>query len=447
MIDYNLLKHQTKEKKFQIALELYRSGEIYDAMATVGLIVDDYPDDYESIYLYGACLQDSDKFGFAELMFKRCTEIDPSRHDGWMARGTAIKSPQRSDEAIGYLMNAIQIKPDSAASMANAATVYNEIGKYSLAEKYARKAIELGGGMASHDTLGISLLGQEKYGEGFKEITHSLGSKYRKEFVYGDEERWEGEKGKAVIIYGEQGIGDEIFYGSVIPDAIKDCKKVIIDCDPRLENLFKRSFSKASVYGTRNKAAEWPNHHKWDARCSMASLSEFYRKERDSYSGEPFLIPDPVRTQQWSHTFSNNTKIGLAWNGGTRNTGYEFRKIPLDAFSPFYRMGECISLEYHKSDTKGYPIKWYEHATITDDYDNTAALVANLDYVVTTCTSIVHLAGGLGIPCFVLKNPYVSWRYANDMPQYNSVRLIDWKGSWNKGIEEVIKLIKLRKVA
>ena len=59
------------------------------------------------------------------------------------------------------------------------------------------------------------------------------------------------------IIYGEQGLGDEIFYGSMIEDAIKDCKKVIIDCDPRLESLFRRSFPKAYVYGTRGQAANW----------------------------------------------------------------------------------------------------------------------------------------------------------------------------------------------
>jgi len=416
-------------------------------MSVVGLIVDDNPNDYEAIYLYGAILQDSDKNGFAELMFTRCTEIDPSRHDGWMARGTSIKDPARSDEAISFLITALLINPKSTATLANIATIYNDIHEYELAEKYSRKALECGGGMASHDTLGTALLGQERFGEGFDEVTHSLGGKYRKEIVYGDEERWDGSKNKAVIIYGEQGLGDEIFYGSVIPDAIKDCKKVIIDCDPKLEGLFKRSFPKASVYGTREKSASWLKDHKWDARCSMAGISQFYRRDKKDFNGKPFLIPDPVRAEQWAHTLSGGVKIGLAWNGGSRMTGYKFRHIPLSEFAPFYKMGECISLEYTKVDTKGYPIKWYDFATISNDYDDTAALVANLDYVITTCTSIVHLAGGLGIPCFVLKNPYTSWRYAHDMPWYKSVRTIEWGGSWKAGIDKIRKLIELRKVA
>ena len=119
MIDYQQLKHFDRDKKFSIALELYQAGEIYDAMSVCGLIVDDSPRDYDAIYLYASILQDSDKNGYAELMYKQCTEIDPNRYEGWLGRGTAIKDPDRSDEAIGYFIKAILIKPDNVAASAN----------------------------------------------------------------------------------------------------------------------------------------------------------------------------------------------------------------------------------------------------------------------------------------------------------------------------------------
>jgi hypothetical protein len=445
MLNYNEIKYYSREKKFEIALELYQAGELDDAVRALGLIVDEYPDDYESLYLYASILQDADKSGFAEVIFRRCTELYPERDDGWAALGTAIRDPERWTEAEACFKKALDIKPESTIALTNMASMYNEVGKYELGEKYARLSMAHGAsGPAVHDTLGAALLGQEKWGAGWDENTYSLGERYRKEYVYGDEPRWDGTKGKAVIVYGEQGIGDEILYGSVIPDAIRDCKKVIVDCDHRLEGLFRRSFPQAAVYGTRTKAGNWMKHHKWDARCSMVGLSQFYR--RKDFPGKPFLKPCPIRTEQWKHTLKG-TNIGIAWNGGTRYTGHRFRRIPLEAFQPIYELGTCISLEYDKKDTSGFPIKWYDFATLTDDYDDTAALVANLDYVITTCTAVVHLAGGLGIPCYVLKNPYTSWRYAHNMPWYDSVELIDWQGSFENGIAQIAERINQRKVA
>ncbi len=109
--------------------------------------------------------------------------------------------------------------------------------------------------------------------------------------------------------------------------------------------------------------------------------------------------------------------------------------------------GDLVSLEYADFDYGDFPVEKYDFATMSEDYDDTAALVAGLDYVVTTCTSVVHLAGAMGIPCYVLRNKHYTWRYAHDMPWYNSVHVIHCDGDWDKGMEEVIKLIQLREAA
>jgi hypothetical protein len=218
---------------------------------------------------------------------------------------------------------------------------------------------------------------------------------------------------------------------------------VIVDCDSRLEGLFKRSFPQASVYGTRNSTASWPHKHKWDSRCAMAQLPMFYRRKREDFPGTPFLKADPVRRLQWRAVLNElgpKPKIGIAWSGGVKLTNRHNRTISLDMFKPLMEVAELIDLSHEKKDYD-LPLHRWDHATLTNNYDDTAGLVAELDLVVTVCTSIVHLAGGLGIPTMVLLPERPSWRYALDtMPWYNSVQLIKNEG-WENSIEVVKRYI------
>jgi len=290
------------------------------------------------------------------------------------------------------------------------------------------------------NTLALANLALERFDIGFHLNQFSLGKQVRFEKQYKNETKWNGEKGTNLVIYGEQGIGDEIFYGSCIPDAIRDSKSVVIDCDHRLEGLFKRSFPDAHVYGTRAIPAHWVKDHEIDHRVAVADLSVFYRKKKSDFPGKPFLKPDPVRSNMWKKTLKG-VNIGVAFRGGGSPVTRRERNIPLETFRPLTQVGNLVSLEYEEYDYGDFPIDVYEWAAASIDYDNVAALVSQLDYVVTTCTAIVHLAGALGVPCFVLRNKYYTWRYANDMPWYNSVEIIHCDGDWETGIETVLNRV------
>lgn len=450
MINYEVLRDKSPEERFEIAREFYAADDFLQCEITLSMVLDQDPHNRDAIILLGGLYQKLDRYGMSEIIYRYGVALHPESEHMWVGLGSAIRNPFRSEESLKILKYAHEINPNSTVAMTNIASMYNEICEYDEAMKWAKmsmKGRENDKPIAAIDSMSYAHLGREEFEEGFKLHTETLGVKYRKEIIYGEEERWDGEKGKAVVIYGEQGIGDEIFYGSVIPDAIEDCKKVIIDCDPRLEGLFKRSFPKAIVYGTRWKTAPWLHDHKWDARCAMGDLSVFYRKKKEDYKGKPFLKADPMRSYQWASLFGSRTKIGIAFRGGNKFTNRKSRTIGLSDFTPLIKLGDLVSLEYSDFDYGKFPIEVYNWATQSEDYDNVAALVSQLDYVVTTCTSVVHLAGGLGIPCFVLTPKYPSWRYAHDMPCYNSVRIIHCDGDWEKGIKEVRKLIELRKVA
>jgi len=451
VIDYEVLKDRDIKELIDLGFAHYRAGENDNAMRIVNEVLDIDPKRFEAIILLGSLVQRADAWGHSEYIFRRAVALFPDRWEAWSGLASGIKSVERWREAISIFEKVIEMNPKDTCALTNMSCTYNEAGQYEEAIKCAEKSLSLHdapeNAIAAHDGIAMACMGLEDWGRAWDENEYSLGAKFRKEIVYGDEERWDGTKGKTVIVYGEQGLGDEIFYCSVIPDAIKDCKKVIIDCDRRLEGLFRRSFPRAIVYGTRRLVADWPNHHTWDARCAMAGLSRFYRRTKDSFPGTAFLKPDPVRSEQWKHTFKGKKKIGIAFRGGNKYTNRNNRTIPLEAFRPLRGLGDLVSLEYSKFDYGKFPVEQYDFATMAEDYDNTAALVANLDFIVTTATSVVHLAGGLGIPCYVLNCEYPAWRYANNMPWYDCVELIPWQGSWEKGIEAVLKLIEEKKAA
>ena len=448
MISYQDYKDKDVNERLAIAGEYYEREEYSQAELVVSSILDIDPHNRGAIALLGAIYQKLDHYGMSEVIFRYGVALYKDFVPMWLGLGTAIRSPFRSEEAIKIFNYALELHPEHSVALTNLAAMYVEIGEYETALEYANRALKVKPeSISAKDAVGLASLGLEDFKTGWKCNQESLGIKFRKEVVYGDEPRWEGEKDSVVIIYGEQGLGDEIFYGSVIPDAIKDCKKVIIDCDPRLENLFKRSFPTAIVYGTRGKSASWMKNHRWYYRCAMADLSRFYRNDKSDFDGKPFLKADPTRSAMWASLFGSREKIGIAFKGGNKYTNRESREIPLETFRQLSDFGDLVSLEYSDFDYGKFPIEVYDWAAMSEDYDNLAALVSQLDYVVTTCTAVVHLAGGLGIPCFVLTNEYPSWRYANDMPWYESVRVIHCDGDWDKGMEEVVKLIKLRNVA
>ena len=164
-------------------------------------------------------------------------------------RSRACHELDRFDEAIKYFLKSAELDHNYSLAYSNASATLVQMSKWEDAEKASKMALECDPkDLNAQLNLAHSYLAKGQWVEGWKEWDKSLGGKFRKELVYGDEVRWNGDKDKTIVIYGEQGLGDEIFYASCIPDAIAISKKVYIDCDARLEGLFKRSFPEAEVH-------------------------------------------------------------------------------------------------------------------------------------------------------------------------------------------------------
>ncbi len=269
--------------------------------------------------------------------------------------------------------------------------------------------------------------------------------------------RWNGEPlaGKSLLVYAEQGLGDEIMFSSCIPDLIMAGARVVIECSPKLESLFRRSFAPSLVYSPVNAPAGAPAAltSGVDLQVPIGSLPLHFRRSRvDFPAHRGYLKADPQRVQAWQErlrALGPGLKVGIAWQGGTRRSRQPVRSLALKQLQPILGCtnAEFVDLQYTDcaaeivdlEDNAG--IKVHSFDEIRRDYEDTAALVSSLDLVVSVCTAVIHLGGALGKPVWVLAPFSPEWRYGfatAGMPWYPAVRVFRQPayGQWEPAIAE-----------
>lgn len=245
--------------------------------------------------------------------------------------------------------------------------------------------------------------------------------------------------GKQVLIYSEQGLGDQIMFASCLPDFLQQEAHCTLECDGRLESLFRRSFPECRVFS--RKPAGLPAQFRiepgdFDGQLAIGSLPAIFRRRPEDFPRHKgYLKPDPEKVLLWRKRLADaggGPYIGISWRGGTQSTRRQLRSIPLQQWKPILvHPGTFISLQYGdckedlaKAEEAGFRIEHWLHSI--EDYDETAALVAALDLVISVCTAVVHLGGALGRPVWVLTPAVAEWRYLSQgerLPWYPSVKL------------------------
>jgi tetratricopeptide (TPR) repeat protein len=322
------------------------------------------------------------------------------------------------------LKKALKKVPSSCQSINGLAQINLHRGNWQTCIEYAEKSLAMNPDQPGlQETYGMALLALWRFGEGFKNSDAHIPSMQRKPLKKGDEPYWDGTKGMKLLVQGEQGIGDEITYAGSVFDAARD-NEILLECDPRLEKLFKRSFGHVcKVEPTRKLDRNWKFEP--EAMCLSGTLSTHYRKTPEDYPRAAFLEPDPDLRVMYRALLDTlpGRKIGIAWKGGIPMNFSGRRSLNLSQLHPLLNMPGItwISLEYKdpsdeiaswKRKNPGTSIVHWERAVGKGcDYDETAALVSELDAVVSVCTSVVHLCGALGKTCHVLVPKIPRWFY------------------------------------
>jgi len=340
--------------------------------------------------------------------------------------GLAYKYSGQPKKALEWLKKASEVANPSAEALANYGGMFVEADEAQTALKALDKALKINPELAlAHWNRSLVLLAEGDWEQGWSEYEWGFKAGMRVDRAIGGVPVWDGTPGKRVIVYGEQGIGDEIMFASMLPDMLKE-NEVILECHKRLKTLFQKSFD-VTCYGTReDEMPTWPATETADARISIGSLGKFYRPKTEDCPGNPYLTAEPVAR-------GNKFRVGISWTGGKKAGRIQKRTVPL-AWWKSILANDCefVSLQYTDCAEEIEAVERAEGITIAqpseikaEDYYETARIVASCDLVISVCTSVIHLAGALGVPCWVLTPNAPAWRYQNRgrMPWYRSVRL------------------------
>jgi tetratricopeptide (TPR) repeat protein len=258
--------------------------------------------------------------------------------------------------------------------------------------------------------------------------------------------QWQGGDtgGKTVLVFGEQGLGDEIMFASCIPDLIACEGRCVIECNGRLQKLFARSFGVPTHGGERSDDTQWTRAHPdlgW--QIPIGGLPRIFRRDTAAFQGRApgYLRADAGRSAEWKRRFDElraktNARhaVGLAWRGGIARTRGALRSLELAALAPLFAVpgSHFVSLQHGDvrgeieslREQHGFDVAcWDDTGT---DIDELAAMIAALDLVVSIDNTTAHVAGGLGVPLWILLPRGAEWRYGYgeaSMPWYPRARL------------------------
>lgn len=408
--------------------------------------------DGEAMFIAGTAFLQAGQEGIAALVLNaaRCATSDAKALGAtWNNIGCALQEYQ-PEEAYKAYLKALRYGHDEEHIYDNLCNVASQIGRHAEALEWAEKARE---GLTAYNRS-FALMHLGRWGEAWAAYSKSTGLSCRPltERNY-DLPRWDGKKPGKVIIHGEQGVGDEIMFMSMCP---KDFDGVI-ECNPRNQGLFARSFPKAKVYGTLLQSyLEWPLQERADYHLEMGGLGEYFAPQ--PFARGAFLSADPARVasqRAWLTHMDNRSRrdavyVGLAWTGGAWSTGRAKRSVPFELVARLIDTNPdvtfvCLEYEDRSEELARYPQVLNPHWATRKgaDMDDLAALLASLDLVITATNSTVDLAGALGVPCWALVNEHPQWRYsdmagAERMWFYESVRCFRQQGRDNGRWERVI---------
>jgi tetratricopeptide (TPR) repeat protein len=428
---------------------LLGKNDLKGAIAALKLGLSKDPDDMAALMMYAACVSREENWGLAYNLLKRVKEKSPAfieiyNNLGMCAASLASSSGKEKylEEAETFLKKAHRKKP-LAETCANLALLMIQTNRPDEAIRYGEEALATDdGNVGARESIGYAYLHKGDWHRGFGNYEFNIGGKYRPmpKGTY-----WEaGDRGKNLLVIGEQGLGDEITYASVIPDAAKG-NKITYECDKRLEGLMRRSLPGVKVVGSRFLDKK-ESGEDYDAACLSGSLCMEYRQKDEDFPRGAWLVPDSERRLQWRALLDTLPwkKVGISWTGGRENTFRTRRSFNLEALLPILKTPGVtwVSLQYDDptdeiaslKEKHGIEIKhWPRAAGKNLDYDETAALVSELDCVVSITTAIVHLCGGLGKKCYVLVPKRCRWFYTSTSEKhrwYDSLELFRQEDKW-----------------
>lgn len=446
----------------RLGLLAHDRGQFQEAQGYLERAIKLKPDDAVAHNALGAALLRLGRIDAAEDRFREALKLQPRFAKAHSNLGYLLfRELERFGEGAQHIATALELAPHDETALCNWTMVLQQQGRFE--EALALTDRLLGANPALNEVRinrALMLLTMGEFECGWRDYE---ARKRMPPFFQGARPwpEWDGEARprETLLVYAEQGIGDEIMFSSCFPEAIRAVDCCIIECSPKLAALFARSFPAARVVAKRGRGlaetGEWRDQPV-DRHIAAGSLPRLWRKAWTDFPRHAgYLAADPLRVAHWKSRLSQlgaGLKVGISWRGGMRTSRRSLRSVPLEQWLPILRTSGAhfVSLQYTDARAEisefqsGYGLQVHLWREALDEFDETAALVCALDLVITVQTAVGHLAGALGKSAWVMISAVPEWRYlkhGEDMPWYPAVRMFRQTvaGEWNDVVQSIAR--------
>jgi tetratricopeptide (TPR) repeat protein len=394
------------------------AGRLKEAVVQHRIVVARRPDDAMAHYNLGAILQQQGANEGAEIAYREALKRHPRHAPALNNLGTVLRRLGRPDQAELCHRQALELHPDFVEARYNLGNALQAQGRYKDAEACFEEALaqEPDLATAAYNLSLLALLhGDLARGWAGYERRFAAGEVRPNRRI--DAPLWTGEvlRGRRLLVWREQGVGDEILFASCFPDLLAwSGGKVTIECDRRLVPLFARSFPQATVRAesctTDTRETILPPD--CDLQVPAGGLPHRLRDTLAAFDGQaPWLVPDPEKVSHWRRRLDAlglGLKVGIGWRSQLMTEERRGAYTRLDQWSALFAVPGVVFVNLQYDDCAdeiaqaerrfGVRIHRWADLDLKDDFDAAAALTANLDLVISPAMSAGELAGALGVP-------------------------------------------------
>jgi tetratricopeptide (TPR) repeat protein len=390
-----------------------------EALASYNKAIEINPDYVDALSNRGNTLGELKRLDEAMASYDRAIEVNPNYAEAYLNRGNILIELMRHDEALSSHEQAIKIKPDYAEAFFNQGVLFGELKKIKQAIENYEKSISINPYYAeAYCNKAMLLLMTDKFNDGwfFYKWRWNIKEKISNK-LYTIIPNWDGQtdgKSIKILFWGEQGIGDEIFYFGMLKNFTNIIARITVTADKRLHSLFKRSMPEVEFIDRNNINTEC-NENSFDYQAPIGDIGQLYSVDPlfDIKLPKPFLHINKFRYSDFkkNHIFKDKVVCGLSWKSSNQKIGLS-KSLDLIDLSPLLLIEnvEFVSLQYGSTKDEidfvenkiGKKIHTVDDLDIYNDIDGLVSLISDCDFVVTTSNVTAHLTGAIGKKGMVL---------------------------------------------
>jgi tetratricopeptide (TPR) repeat protein len=449
---------------YLLGLIAHQNGNLEAAIQWYQKSLASYPNSAETHNNLGAALQQQGKLERAIVHFQSALRLKPNNPNANINLGVILQQKGNLEAAIARYQKAIRLNPNLPEAHRNLGQALKEQGELEQAISHYQIVLQLIPNYpeASED-LANALQEQGKTGEAIALLDRAIalhpdhdklrGSRIRAKLISGNlragfaeydswrlgsmsqprpftQPVWDGSDldGKSILLYAEtgSGLGDTIQFSRYVPLVAQQGGRVIVECQPPLVRLLKQLDGAATVVASGEALPAF------DTQASLLSLPHLCNTSLATIPAQvPYLTPTQPTGSSPRSQSSSPRKIGFVWGGDPDHLNDRDRSCPLNEFRAFLGKPGMMfySLQKGPHSTELLTVSDIPIEDLSDrlhDFADTAAVVAELDLVISVDTSVAHLAGAMGKPVWVLLSFASDWRWLmhrEDSPWYPTARL------------------------